>query len=146
MLGMAVRNSKWTFAITEVAHLWGLAILLGASMVLYLRMAGLTLRHQPVSQVARQFGPWALAGLALMATSGGLLFMSEALKCLESPPFRIKMAFLFPAIIFHFTIYRKMKRGDESALFSPILGKLTAAVATTLWLGVGISGRLIGFY
>ncbi len=143
---MAVRESKWAFAVTETVHMWALAVLLGAVMVLYLRMAGLAMLHQPVYQVARQFGRWTMAGLAVMILTGGLLFMSEALKCFESPPFRIKMAILFPAIILHFTIYRKMKRGDESPLFSPVPGKFTAAVAAALWLGVGIAGRLISFY
>ena len=146
VVGTAVRESTWAFAVTETVHMWALAVLLGAAMVLYLRMAGLAMLHQPISEVARQFGRWTVAGLAVMATSGGLLFMSEAVKCLESAPFRIKMAILFPAIIFHFTIYQKMKRGDESPLFSPVLGKLTAVVAATLWLGVGIAGRLISFY
>ena len=146
MVGTAVRESKWAFAVTETIHMWALAILLGAAMVLYLRMAGLAMVQQSISQVARQFGRWTVGGLAVMATSGVLLFMSEAVKCLESAPFRIKMTILLPAIIFHFTIYHKMRRGEESALFSPALGKLTAVVAATLWLGVGIAGRLISSY
>jgi hypothetical protein len=146
VVGTAIRESRWAFAVTETIHLWGLAVLLGAAMVLYLRMAGLAMQHQPVSQVARQFGRWTVGALAVMITSGGLLFMSEAVKCFESSPFRIKMTILFPTIILHFTIYHKMKRGDESPLFSSVLGKFTAAVAATLWLGVGIAGRLISFY
>jgi len=144
-VGTAVRESTWAFAVTETVHLWALAILLGAAMVLYLRMAGLAMQHQPASQVARQFGRWTVGALAVMATSGGLLFMSEAIKCLESSPFRIKMVTLLPTIILHFTIYHKMKRGDESLLFGPVLGKLTAAVAATLWLSIGLAGRLISF-
>jgi hypothetical protein len=146
MVGTAVRESRWAFPVTETVHMWALAVLLGAAMVMYLRMAGVAMLHQPASEVARQFGRWTVGALAVMVTTGGLLFMSEALKCFESPPFRIKMAILFPAIILHFTIYHKMKRGDESPLFSPVPGKFTAAVAATLWLGVGIAGRLISFY
>jgi len=143
-IGQAVRASKWAFAIVEVVHLWGLAILVGSLAVLYLRLAGLAMRHQTVPQVARQFAPWTVAGLSLMAASGGTLFLSEAVKCLESDPFRIKMAFLLPAVLFHFTLYRKLKRSEGH--LNLMWGKLAAVVASSLWLGVGIAGRWIGFY
>jgi hypothetical protein len=144
-IGQTVRESTWTFAIVEVFHLWGLTILLGSVLVLYLRLAGLTLRSQSIEQVARQFAPWTAVGVSLMVISGGTLFLSEAVKCLESDPFRIKMALFFPALLFHFGLYRKSIRGREEH-FSPMLGKLAAAFALTLWLGVGIAGRWIGFY
>ena len=70
--------------------------------------------------------------------------MSEAVKCLESDPFRIKMAFLLPAVLFHFTLYRKLRRSEGH--LNLMWGKLAAVVASSLWLGVGIAGRWIGFY
>ena len=63
---------------------------------------------------------------------------------LESDPFRIKMSFLLPAVLFHFTLYRKMRRTEGHS--NPLWGKLAAVVASGLWLGVGIAGRWIGFY
>lgn len=144
-IGQTVRESKWTFAIVEVVHLWGLTILIGSLLVLYLRLAGLTMRGQPIGHVARQFAPWTILGLSVMVMSGAALFLSEAVKCLESEPFRIKMALFFPAVFFHFALYRKMIRVQEEH-FNPILGKLAGAFAGILWLGVGIAGRWIGFY
>ena len=144
-IGQTVRESTWTFATVEVVHLWGLTILLGSVLVLYLRLAGLAMRSQPIEHVARQFAPWTILGLSVMVLSGGTLFLSEAVKCLESDPFRIKMALFFPAVLFHFWLYRKILRVQRGR-FNPILEKLAGAFAATLWLGVGIAGRLIGFY
>ena len=144
-IGQTVRESKWTFAIVEVVHLLGLTILLGSLLVLYLRLAGLAMRSQSIEHVARQFAPWTAFGLSVMVMSGGTLFLAEAVKCLESGPFRIKMALFFPAVLFHFGLYRKVIRVQEEH-FDPMLGKLAGAFAGTLWLAVGIAGRWIAFY
>lgn len=140
-LGQAVRESTWAFAVVEVIHLWGLTILLGSLLVLYLRVTGFVMRTQPIDDVARQFAPWTLVGMGVMAISGGTLFLAEAMKCLESGPFRIKMALLVPAVVFHFALYWNVTRSEPGRLT-----KVAGVVAATLWLGVGIAGRWIGFY
>jgi hypothetical protein len=144
-MGQTVRDSQWTFATVEVIHLWGLTILLGSVLVVYLRLAGLAMRGHSIPHLARQFAPWTGTGLGIMVVSGAMLFLSEAVKCVESEPFRIKMALFFPAVLFHFVLYRKMIRipdGDSN----PIFGKFAAVCAGSLWVGVGIAGRWIGFY
>jgi hypothetical protein len=144
-IGQSVRESPWAFAFVEVVHLWGLTILLGSLLMTYLRLAGLSMRTQTVEQVARQLAPWTLVGLSIMVVSGGTLFLSEALKCWESEPFRIKMTLFFPALLFHSWLYRQMK-GPPEGRWSPALRTLAAGVAGSLWLGVGIAGRWIGYY
>lgn len=143
--GVAIRDSTWAFPIIETFHLFGLTVLLGAIVMVSLRLLGLTARHQPVSEVARQLAPWTLGGLAVMLTTGSLLFASEAMKCYDSGPFRIKMVFLFLAIVFHFTLYRKVTRADDGRL-NPLWTKLTGGLALTLWFSVGLAGRAIGFF
>ena len=140
-----IRDSTWVFAWLEVFHLLGLTVLLGTVLVLSLRLSGLAMQHQPVAQLAREMSPWSSAGLALMIATGSLMFSSEAMKCFDSEPFRFKMVFLFLAIIFHFTLYRKVSRTNEDR-FRPVLGKLAAGIALVLWFGVGAAGRAIAFY
>ena len=75
--------------------------------------------------------------------SGVLLFLSEAMKCYASKPFQVKMTFLFAALIFHFTVHRKVtKNRSRPGLFS---GLFVGVVSSFLWLGVGLGGRAIGF-
>jgi hypothetical protein len=144
-IGQSVRESTWAFAFVEVIHLWGLTMLLGSLLMVYLRVTGLAMRTEPVESIARQFAPWNLVGLIVMVLSGGTLFLAEALKCLENDPFRIKMALLLPAVFFHYGLYRKVSQVHARPL-SPALAKLGGAIAAALWLGVGIAGRWIGFY
>src|SRR5215467_4943625 len=142
-LGETIRNSRLYFPVIETFHLLALTVLFGAVIVLNLRLCGLFMKNQPVQQLAKDLSPWALWSLVVILTSGIMLFTSEAMKCYASKPFQIKMLFLFAALIFHFTVHRKVTRTDrEPGLLS---GILIGGISVILWLGVGLGGRGIGF-
>ena len=144
-IGVWIRDSTWAFAYIEVFHLFGLTILLGAIFVMSFRLAGLIMPKRPVAELAREFSPWTTAGLAMVLISGALLFAGEAMKAYDSQPFRVKAVLLAVAIVFHFTLYRGVTQAPEGRV-SPLACKLTAGLALTLWFGVGIAGRAIGFF
>jgi hypothetical protein len=54
------------------------------------------------------------------------------------------MFFLFLALIFTFTIHRKVATSEEGRI-SPALRKVAAIVSLLLWAGVGLGGRSIGY-
>jgi hypothetical protein len=143
MVAQAIRNSRVAFPIIENFHLFALTVLLGSLVVLVLRQFGLVYRSQPISEVASALRPWNRWSLVIMLTSGLLLFLSEAMKCYGNTSFRIKMLFLFFALLFQFTIYNRTVRSESAS--APIGGKIAAAVALCLWFGVGLAGRAIGF-
>jgi len=142
-LGETIRSSRFYFPIIETFHLLALTILFGAVLVLNLRMCHIMMKHQPVQQVAQDLSPWAFWSLVVILVSGIMLFVSEAMKCYASTPFQVKMTFLFLAIIFHFTIHRKVSRRErDPGLFA---GITIGGINLFLWLGVGLGGRAIGF-
>src|SRR6202453_1546403 len=143
MIGSAIRNSRVAFPIIENFHLFALTVLLGTIVVLCLRQFGLVLKNQPISEGAAALRPWNRWGLAVMLTSGILLFLSEAMKCYGNTSFRWKMFFLFFALLFQFTIYNRIVKNEGTS--APVGGKIAAAVALCLWFGVGLAGRAIGF-
>jgi hypothetical protein len=140
-MGAWVRDSRWIFPAIEAVHIVALALLFGALLVLNLRLLGLSLTYKPVARLARELAPWIFVSLVIILSSGILLFASEAMKAYASVPFQVKMLFLFAAIIFHYTLYRRATRSDQADIW----GKLSAIVSIVLWLGVGIGGRGIGF-
>jgi hypothetical protein len=109
-----------------------------------MRLFGLGLRRQPVAELARDVEPWLIGSLVVMLCTGILLFLSESTKCYYSTAFSVKMTSLFLAIVFTFTVRRKVALADESRV-RPIWSKLVAVVSVALWSGVGIGGRWIGF-
>jgi hypothetical protein len=54
------------------------------------------------------------------------------------------MTSLVLAIIFNFTIYRKVIMAEETQI-SPARQRLAALVSLALWAGVGFAGRAIGY-
>jgi hypothetical protein len=143
-VGGAIRSSNWLFPVIEAFHLLGLAVIGGAVLVVDLRLFGIGLRRQPVAQLARDAQPWLIASLMVMIATGILMFMSEAIKCYYHPAFWVKMTSLFLAIVFTFTVHKKVVMEDEARM-GPLWSKLVALVSVALWSGVGIGGRWIGF-
>ena len=140
----AIANSPWAFAAIESVHLLGLAAIGGAVLVADLRLLGLGLKRQPIAEVALNAYPWLVGSLLVMIASGIPLFLSEPIKCYHSTPFWWKMTSIALAILFTFTIRRKVMLADETRV-RPIFQKLVALVSLTLWCSVGAAGRWIGF-
>ncbi len=143
IISQAIRNSRGAFPVIENFHLFALTVLLGSLVVLVLRQFGLLYKAQPISEVADALRPWNRWSLVVMLTSGILLFLSEAMKCYSNTSFRVKMIFLFLALLFQFTIYNRVVKNEGKS--APVGGKIAAAVALCLWFGVGLAGRAIGF-
>ena len=143
-IGESIRNSQWLFPVIESVHLLALVLIAGAVLVVDMRLFGLGLRRQPVAQLARDAQPWFIGGLMVMLTTGFLLFLSEAIKCYYSAAFAVKMTSLLLAMVFTFTVRRKVALADEGRV-GPFWSRLVAVVSVALWSGVGIGGRWIGF-
>ena len=142
--GHGIRDSVWLFPFVEIFHLLALGVLGGTILILNMRLLGLRFPDEPVSELERDVRPWMLGSLAVMLVSGFLLFSTEAVKMYGNTGFRFKMVFLFLALIFTFTIYRKVATSDEGQI-SPVWRKVAAIVSLLLWAGVGLGGRSIGY-
>lgn len=143
-LAVAIRESVWLFPVIEAVHLLALALLGGAVLLVDLRLLGLGLRGLPVRDLAAQAQPWLLGGLFAMLSSGLLLFISEALRCYESPPFHLKMLFLTLALLFTFTVRRRLTQRDTPP--GALTARAAALTSLTLWTLVGVMGRGIAFW
>ncbi len=143
-VGEAIRNSLWLFPVIESFHLLALALIGGAILLVDLRLLGLAFRGRRVAELATEVQPWLVGGLLVMIATGILLFTSEAIKCYYNAAFWTKMTALFPAIVFAFTVRRKVAGADENRL-RPLWLRVTALVSLSLWTVVGAAGRWIGF-
>jgi len=142
-MGKTISGSVYLFPVVEAVHLLALAVIGGAVLIVDLRLAGLGLRQTPASQVARDAEPWLIGSLLIMLVSGFMLMTSEAMRCYYNGAFWLKMWSLLFAIIFTFTIRRRVALRDA---VRPMTAKIVAFVSVLLWSGVGLGGRGIGFY
>jgi hypothetical protein len=142
--GHGVRNSVWLFPFVEILHLLALGVLGGAVLIVNLRLLGLRFRGERISELAKDVQSWLIGSLSLMVVSGFFLFSSESVKMYGNLAFRAKMVSLTLAVLFNFTIYRKVTMADENQI-SPARQRLAALVSLALWAGVGLAGRAIGY-
>ena len=142
-IGVAIRDSRIWFPVIECIHILALAVLLGTVVVLSLRLLGAWMTDQPVLALARSLAPLTNGSLAVILITGITLFLSEALKCYENPPFWAKMTALLLALIFHFTAVRASARKPD---LSRLRGIAVGTVSLCLWFAVATGGRAIGFY
>ena len=141
---VAMRSSPWLFPVIATIHLMGLAVIGGAVLLVDLRLLGLGLRRQPVSELARDAERWLVGGLLVMVSTGILLFMCFATKYYYLTFFWVKMVALFLVVVFTLSVRRRVVMGDEARV-SPAWSKLVAGVSLSLWTTVAIGGRWIGF-
>jgi hypothetical protein len=125
----------------EAVHLLGLALLGGEACILGLAALRRTgLRDLSVATLAQGLRPLFAVGLLLMVASGTLIVVSMPFKYYLNFAFRLKMVLLVVAIVATLWLLR-MGRTSASAGRQRGL----ALFSMLLWLGVGFSGRLIGF-
>ncbi len=141
-VGTAVSKSTYLFPSIEVVHLLGLTLLLGAVLVINMRLLGLGMRRQSVPQVSEAMTPLFWTGVGTAILTGAVLFLAEAVKCYFNVAFAYKMTLLALALLFHITIHRKVRM---SAAPSSAAAASVAIISLVLWFGVGIAGRWIGF-
>jgi hypothetical protein len=147
-VGTAVSESLWLFPLIETIHIWGIILLVGTTGVLDLRMLGIVLTKERVSDLHRQLIVWTWTGFSVMFITGSLMFASEAAKMYINEAFQIKMLFILVAginaLVFEFTAFRHVANWD-TARVAPLAGKIAACVSLVVWVGVIAAGRWIAY-
>jgi hypothetical protein len=138
----ALNSSEWVFPIAECFHIAAFAWSIGLIALVDFRLLGAGIGHATPSQVAKATAPWTLLGLAVVLLSGPPLFLSDARMYLHNPSFRFKMYALALAIIFNYTIHRKVALSDGS---SGGVRVVVAVVSLLLWVSVVFGGLFIAF-
>lgn len=139
-----MRASPWVFPAIATVHLFGLAIIGGAVLLVDLRLLGLGLRRQPADHVVRDAERWLVRGLFIAIPTGILLFMCFATKYYYLAFFWVKLAALVLVLAFTFSIRRRVALAADGSV-SPAHSRIVALVSLALWTTVALGGRYIGF-
>ncbi|MCW5672820.1 MAG: hypothetical protein KIT86_24445 [Hydrogenophaga sp.] len=135
----ALGAHAWAYPMLEVAHLLGVALLLGNLTLLELRLFGWG-RSLPVEPLAKLSLGLVAAGFGLAVVSGLLMFGTQAGELLANRVFTAKMVLIMLAGCnagwFH--ARRSLQRQDRAA-------RLLMLLSSALWLLVLTCGRWIGY-
>lgn len=131
--------SIWALPTVLTLHTTGLAMLVGASWVLDLRLLGLS-RTVPLSAFRWTF-PVVAVGLTVNLITGVLLFMKSATTWGTSLPFLVKMSLVAAGVATLAPIRAHVLRGDAAG------GRVRLwAIASILaWIGAVTAGRLLAY-
>ncbi len=138
----ALNSSEWVFPIAECFHIAAFAWSIGLIALVDFRMLGVGLKRETVPQVAKATAPWTLLGLAVVLLSGPILFLSDARMYLHNPSFQFKISALVIAIIFNYTIHRKVAMSDNSSAGVRVV---VGVISLLLWVSVVFGGLFIAF-
>ena len=133
--------SELIFPTLEVCHIVGFTVTLGTIALLDFRVLGFGMRRQAIAELARDLAPWTLAGLVLVLLSGPLMFSSDPDMYYLNRSFQFKMVCLLIAIVFNYTIHKRVVGGGKASVSS----KLVACLSLALWIGVIGGGIFIAF-
>jgi hypothetical protein len=124
---MAIKDSLLFPAIQSI-HLAGIGLWVGTIVLLDLRALQLALRRYSILEIRQQLAPWNRVGLAIIFTTGPILFASDVRRYIHNPAFLVKMAVLLMAVMF--------ERSEKQT-------KLAALLSIALWTCVVLGGRAI---
>ena len=137
-----LRTSRWGYAAVNTAHVFGVALLVGAILPLNLRLLGVW-RGVPRAALVRVLVPVAVTGLLLAIVAGALLFSVRAEEYAALGVIRLKVAFIALGILGALALHRA--HGLELAQASDARVAGHAILSTVCWLGALVCGRLIAF-
>jgi hypothetical protein len=144
----SIRESDTLFPFIESVHVIAICLVVGSILVLDLRLLGLASIHRPVSRLAGAILPVTWGAFAIAATSGFLLFISNATKYLANGYFIAKLFLICAAgvnmVIFHGISAKDLPQWDKEKR-PPIRARVAGAVSIVLWIAIVACGRWIGF-
>lgn len=135
----ALAAHPWAYPLLEVAHLIGLALVLGNLVLIEMRVFGLG-SALDARALARLSLVLVAVGFGLLGLSGLLMFATQAQELLASRTFAVKMGLMSLALcnaaFFH-------ARGSLDKLDST--AKVLMMISSLLWVLVVAAGRWIAY-
>jgi hypothetical protein len=137
-------DSPFSFYFILVWHTFGLALLVGASTVVDLRILGVA-TDLPLAPLKHLFSVmwW---GFWINAISGVFLLIAYPTKAFTNPVFYVKLSLIVLAVI---TMQRMKNRVFSDATLSQAAmvarGKAMAKLSLLLWIGAITAGRLLAY-
>jgi hypothetical protein len=135
-----INNTEWGFPLLEIIHIAGFTLSIGTIAIVDMGLLGYGKRGTS-AQLLKETAPWTLVGLIIMLISGPLIFSSDPNMYLGNASFRFKLTALLIAIVYNYTVHRKVAKSGTS----PGVSKIVGIVSLALWISVVAGGLFIAF-
>ena len=133
--------------IIQTVHILGISVVMGSAVLLNLRLLGLAVPSQSISEMTGRVMPWFWYALASNVISGAFFVFGRPNRYFSNPVFTWKMGFLIMAALltlFFYLMHRKQEGfWEESARKWAVRG--FALLSLCLWIMVISAGRWIAY-
>ncbi|HCQ99836.1 MAG TPA: hypothetical protein DIU48_10475 [Acidobacteria bacterium] len=134
--------------IAQSFHILGIAVVMSSAVMINLRLLGLAVPSQNVSEMIGRLMPWTWWALLVNATTGLLFVVARPNRYFYNPVFSWKFFCLVPAVLLALVIYRMSKREPgywEQSTRRLVSARVIASISLILWVGVVLAGRWIAY-
>jgi len=144
----SIRENDTLFPTIESIHVVAICLVVGSILVLDLRLLGFASMNRPVGRLTRAILPVTWGAFAIAASSGFLLFISNATKYLANGYFDAKIVLICMAglnmIVFHAVSTKDLPQWEKQKS-PPLRARIAGALSILLWIAIVACGRWIGF-
>lgn len=143
----ALRGSVWTYPLVNAGHILGVALLVGATVPLDLRLIGVW-RSTPMAPLWRVLTRTAGTGFILAVVCGIALFAAKATEYTASALFLSKMAVVALGTANAFLLLPRARTVamDAPQGKTPVRFRLAGGISLAAWLTALTLGRLVGYF
>jgi hypothetical protein len=134
-----IGTHAFAYPLLEVLHIVGIAMLLGSLLLVELRVWGFG-AALPIEPLARLALPLTLAGFALAATTGSLMFASQPGDLIANRVFVVKMGLVMLAGLNAASFHA---RGGLQC--NDLMARAQTLMSVGIWLAVIFCGRWIAY-
>ncbi len=146
-ISTGIRDVSWIIPAVQSIHILGVAGVIGAAIVMDLRLAGVLATDETPQAVVRRHLPWMWSALALLLSTGFLLGLGEPDRVLGNMVFWIKMGLVVSAfiltVLFRYPILHPDYRIEHARM--AMLVKPMAWGSLAIWAAVIFCGRWIAY-
>ena len=136
-----LNSNEWSFPMFECIHIAMFAMSVGTIAIVDFRLIGLMFKKRSPAELLKATSLWTLIGLIVVITSGMVIFTTDPLSYYYNNAFRYKILALVVAILFNYTIHRKVAMSDSP----PAVNAMVGGLSLLLWISIVFAGIFYAF-
>jgi len=147
-LSTSIREITWIIPTVQSIHIVAIAAVLGAAIVMDLRLAGVLATDETPRAVVRRHLPWLWSALVLLLATGFVLGLGEPYRVMLNTVFWVKMGLVLTGfaltLLFRYPILHPDYQVEHARVAR--LVKPMAWASLAIWATVVFCGRWIAYY
>ena len=141
------RDAGWIVPAVQSIHIVAIAMLIGSSILLDLKLAGVVARTERPAVVYERYMPWAWGGLVVLLLTGMIMSIAEPDRVLSNWLFWTKMTLVVIGFLGTLLIRIPMRR-EEPMTQTPawnLVAKPLGWLSLAIWIAIIVCGRWIAY-